>query len=43
MLSIGGIPFEDDKKNFIVNGGHIVVGTIGRIIEIVDKNVVKSS
>lgn len=42
MLAIGGIPFEDDKKNFLFNGGHVVIGTVGRISELVERHVLPS-
>ena len=32
MMCIGGIPFEDDRRNYNTNGGTVLVGTIGRII-----------
>jgi len=35
MMCIGGIPFEDDRKNYQLNGGNIIVGTIGRVTEMV--------
>lgn len=40
-MCIGGIPFEDDKKNYNLNGGNIIVGTIGRVLELIDKKLIK--
>jgi hypothetical protein len=34
MLAIGGIPFEDDKRNFLQYGGNLIIGTIGRVMEL---------
>lgn len=31
-MCIGGIPFEDDKRNYFSNGGTVIVGTVGRIL-----------
>jgi superfamily II DNA/RNA helicase len=41
MMCIGGIPFEDDKKNYNLNGGNVIVGTIGRVLELIDKKLIK--
>jgi superfamily II DNA/RNA helicase len=35
LMSIGGIPFEDDRKKYLTEGGNVVVGTIGRVLEMV--------
>lgn len=32
MMSIGGIPFEDDRRKYIQYGCNIMIGTIGRVI-----------
>lgn len=40
-MCIGGIPFEDDKKNYNNNGGTVLVGTIGRLLEFVDRKIIK--
>ncbi len=32
MICIGGIPFEDDKRNYLMNGGTVIIGTIGRVL-----------
>jgi ATP-dependent RNA helicase DeaD len=40
-MSIGGIPFEDDRKKYLQSGGNVVVGTIGRILEFTDKKLIK--
>ena len=40
-ICMGGIPFEDDRKNFTMNGGTVVVGTIGRVLEFIDKSLIK--
>ena len=40
MMCIGGIPFEDDKKKYIEHGAHIIVGTVGRVYEMLTKNVI---
>lgn len=39
-LNIGGLPMEDDKKNYHESGFHIVVGTVGRVYELVSKKIV---
>lgn len=31
-MSIGGIPFEDDRKKYLYSGGNVVIGTIGRVL-----------
>lgn len=38
-LSIGGLPIEDDKKKYLETGCHIVVGTVGRVYELVEKGI----
>jgi superfamily II DNA/RNA helicase len=35
LMTIGGLPFEDDKKSYLTNGGTVVIGTIGRVLEFV--------
>ena len=35
QMCIGGIPFEDDKRNYNVNGGTVIVGTMGRVMEFI--------
>ena len=40
MMCIGGIPFEDDRRNYNMNGGTVVVGTIGRIIQFFQKKLI---
>jgi superfamily II DNA/RNA helicase len=32
MMCIGGIPFEDDRRNYANNGGTVLIGTVGRIL-----------
>ena len=41
LMTIGGIPFEDDRKKYLQEGGNIIVGTIGRVLEFVDKRLIK--
>lgn len=41
LMSIGGIPFEDDRKKYLQEGGNVVVGTIGRVLELVEKKLVR--
>jgi superfamily II DNA/RNA helicase len=41
LMSIGGIPFEDDRKKYLQEGGNVVVGTIGRVLEMLDKRLVR--
>jgi superfamily II DNA/RNA helicase len=43
LMCIGGIPFEDDKRNYCTNGGTVLIGTIGRLLEFVDKKLIKVS
>jgi len=43
MLCIGGIPFEDDRRSYLNNGGNILVGTMGRLLEFIDKRLIKIS
>jgi superfamily II DNA/RNA helicase len=32
LMTIGGIPFEDDRKKYLQEGGNIIIGTIGRVL-----------
>lgn len=41
LMSIGGIPFEDDRKKYLQEGGNVVVGTIGRVLEMLEKRLIK--
>lgn len=41
LMTIGGIPFEDDRKKYLQEGGNIIIGTIGRVLEFVDKRLIK--
>ena len=41
MMSIGGIPFEDDRRNYQLNGGNVIIGTIGRVMQLIDKKLIK--
>lgn len=41
MMCIGGIPFEDDKRNYCTNGGTVLIGTVGRLLEFVDKKLIR--
>lgn len=41
LMSIGGIPFEDDRKKYVQAGGNVVIGTIGRVLEFLDKKLIK--
>ena len=43
MMSIGGIPFEDDQRNYQVNGGNVIIGTIGRVMQLIDKKLIKTN
>lgn len=43
LMTIGGIPFEDDRKKYQQSGGNVVVGTIGRVLEFVDKKLIRPS
>lgn len=38
-LNIGGLPIDDDKKNYHESGFTIAVGTVGRIYELVSKKI----
>ena len=40
-MCIGGIPFEDDKRNYLKNGGTVIIGTMGRILQFLDKKLIK--
>lgn len=31
-MSIGGIPFEDDRKKYLQEGGNVFIGTVGRTL-----------
>ena len=39
-MCIGGIPFEDDRRNYQVNGGNVIIGTIGRVVQLIHKKVI---
>lgn len=41
MMCIGGIPFEDDRRSYLSNGGNVLVGTMGRMLEFIDKRLIK--
>jgi superfamily II DNA/RNA helicase len=41
LMTIGGIPFEDDRKKYLQEGGNIIIGTIGRVLEFIDKRLIK--
>lgn len=40
-MCIGGIPFEDDRRSYLSNGGNVLVGTMGRMLEFIDKRLIK--
>jgi superfamily II DNA/RNA helicase len=40
-LNIGGLPLDDDKKNYHERGFIITIGTVGRVYELVYKNILK--
>lgn len=42
-LNIGGLPIDDDKKNYHEAGFDIAVGTVGRVFELTSKNVLDLS
>ncbi len=34
LLTIGGIPIEDDKKTLISTGANFIIGTVGRVYQL---------
>ena len=36
LLTIGGIPIEDDKKTLLTSGANFVIGTVGRIYQLLE-------
>lgn len=43
MLTIGGISFEEDKKNYRDRSANILVSTVGRLLELFSHKIVKLS
>lgn len=41
LMSIGGIPFEDDRKKYLQEGANVLIGTIGRVLEFADKKLLR--
>ena len=35
-MTIGGIPIEDDKNKLLISGANFVIGTIGRIYQLME-------
>lgn len=40
MLTIGGIDFEDDRKKYRQDPAKIVIGTVGRLYELLTQQIV---
>jgi hypothetical protein len=35
-LTIGGIPIDDDKKTLLLSGANIVIGTVGKVYQLME-------
>jgi superfamily II DNA/RNA helicase len=42
LLTIGGIPIEDDKKTLMSSGANFIVGTVGKIYQLIESGCLKT-
>lgn len=40
-MTIGGIPIEDDKKTLLTSGANFVIGTVGKIYQLIESGYLK--